>query len=154
PARPRRLRRGCGGDGGAPGLSGKRPGGGNTRTRASLAKGGDPPDREQPMRSSSRAFAAGLVSLASSLISLPVLALGLGSITLHSALNETLDASIEVLDLDGLDASQLDVGLASPGEFSRADLDFPDFLRDIEITLEVLSPERGVLRLRSRALVV
>lgn len=47
-------------------------------------------------------------------------ALGLGEITLHSALNQPLRADIALVDAAGLEEGDLSVNLATADEFSRA----------------------------------
>ena len=61
-------------------------------------------------------------------------ALGLGEISLHSALNQPLNADIELVDAQGLDRSDLAVGLASADEYSRAGIDRVFFLNDLRFT--------------------
>lgn len=48
------------------------------------------------------------------------LALGLGDITVHSALNQPLKADIALLDVGGLTQNDLSVSLATADEFGRA----------------------------------
>src|SRR5471030_235139 len=50
-------------------------------------------------------------------------ALGLGDITLHSALEQPFNADIELVDTAGLGAEDIHVGLASAEAFSRAGVD-------------------------------
>ena len=47
-------------------------------------------------------------------------ALGLGEITLHSALNQPFEAEIELLEVGDLGAQDLRVGLAPAEVFSRS----------------------------------
>jgi FimV-like protein len=58
-------------------------------------------------------------------------ALGLGSIDLHSSLNQPLNADIELVDAEGLDRNDLAVGLASADEYARAGIDRVFFLNDL-----------------------
>ncbi len=46
-------------------------------------------------------------------------ALGLGGITLHSALNQPLEADIELLQMGDLDSGDIRVRLASEADFAR-----------------------------------
>lgn len=64
--------------------------------------------------------AAGLLLAA---VSSHALAQGLGEITLESALNEPLRAHIDLLDTDNLDATQIQVTLASQEDFTARGLD-------------------------------
>mgnify|MGYP006345407527 FL=1 len=61
-------------------------------------------------------------------------AVGLGEITISSALNQPLEAEIELLDTAGLTESEMRIALASPDEFMRAGVDRPRFLDDLRFT--------------------
>src|SRR3990167_9397223 len=61
-------------------------------------------------------------------------ALGLGEITLHSALNQPLEAEIELLEVADLSSSDLLVRLASVDAFSRSGVDRLFFLNDLRFT--------------------
>ncbi|WP_308446823.1 FimV/HubP family polar landmark protein [Pseudomonas sp. sp1636] len=61
-------------------------------------------------------------------------ALGLGEITLHSALNQPLEAEIELLEAADLASSDLLVRLASADAFSRSGVDRLFFLNDLRFT--------------------
>ncbi|WP_348529759.1 FimV/HubP family polar landmark protein [Pseudomonas sp. BN417] len=61
-------------------------------------------------------------------------ALGLGEISLHSALNQPLDAQIELLEVGDLDNSEVKVSLASADAFERADVDRFIFLNDLRFS--------------------
>lgn len=61
-------------------------------------------------------------------------ALGLGEITLHSALNQPLEAEIELLQVADLTSSDLLVRLASAEAFSRSGVDRLFFLNDLRFT--------------------
>jgi len=61
-------------------------------------------------------------------------ALGLGEITLHSALNQPLEAEIELLQVADLSSSDLLVRLASADVFSRSGVDRLFFLNDLRFT--------------------
>ncbi|WP_296217675.1 FimV/HubP family polar landmark protein [Pseudomonas sp. UBA2684] len=61
-------------------------------------------------------------------------ALGLGEITLHSALNQPLDAEIKLLEVGDLSASDLLVRLASAEVYSRSGVDRLYFLNDLRFT--------------------
>lgn len=75
-------------------------------------------------------------------------ALGLGEITLHSALNQPLDAEIELLETGGLDADDVIAKLASPEAFARADMERPFFLNDLRFT-PIIRGNRGVIHVVS-----
>ncbi|WP_324734095.1 FimV/HubP family polar landmark protein [Pseudomonas paeninsulae] len=61
-------------------------------------------------------------------------ALGLGEITLHSALNQPLEAEIELLEVADLASSDLLVRLASADVFNRSGVDRLFFLNDLRFT--------------------
>ncbi|MEZ5561359.1 MAG: FimV/HubP family polar landmark protein [Gammaproteobacteria bacterium] len=76
------------------------------------------------------------VWLLAGLIPLSVGALGLGEISLKSALNQVLVAEIPVTADSSDDLSQLDVRLASAETFQRFGLDRPQFLSTLNFTVE------------------
>jgi len=76
-------------------------------------------------------------------------ALGLGEITLHSALDQPLNADIELLDTGGLSAEDIAVGLASPEAFARAGIERIFFFNDLRFT-PVINGNRGVIHVVSR----
>lgn len=75
-------------------------------------------------------------------------ALGLGEISLHSALNQPLDAEIELLDIGDLDASDIHVGLASADDFQRSGVERFVFLNDLRFS-PVLRGANSVIRVAS-----
>ncbi|WP_122664970.1 FimV/HubP family polar landmark protein [Pseudomonas viridiflava] len=75
-------------------------------------------------------------------------ALGMGDITLHSALNQPLDAEIELVETAGLSAEDIVARLASPEEFARAGVDRVFFFNDLRFT-PVIRGNRGVIRVVS-----
>ena len=79
-------------------------------------------------------------------------ALGLGEITLHSALNQPLRADIALVDAAGLEENQLSVSLATADEFSRAGVDRAFFLNNLKFT-PVLRGNRSVIQVTSSKLV-
>jgi pilus assembly protein FimV len=76
-------------------------------------------------------------------------AVGLGNITLQSALYQPLNARIELVDIGGLEASDFHIGLASNDEFARAGLDRTHFLSDISFTPVIESGRRSYIRVTS-----
>jgi len=64
-----------------------------------------------------------------------VQALGLGDITLHSYLNQPLNAEIPVISDNATDLQSLKVGLASPQDFQRLGVDYGDSLRQLRFAL-------------------
>ncbi|MFJ4144775.1 FimV/HubP family polar landmark protein [Pseudomonas sp. NPDC089734] len=75
-------------------------------------------------------------------------ALGLGDITLHSALNQPLDAEIELLETGGLDADDIIAKLASPEAFAKAGMERAFFLNDLRFT-PIIRGNRGVIHVVS-----
>ncbi|MDA7088366.1 LysM peptidoglycan-binding domain-containing protein [Pseudomonas sp. SA3-5] len=89
------------------------------------------------------------IAAASALSSGMAHALGLGEVTLQSALNQPLVAEIELLEVRDLASSELLPNLASPEEFTRAGVDRQYFLTDLKFT-PVLKPNgKSYLRVTS-----
>lgn len=94
-----------------------------------------------------RQLMLGLAS-GSALYSGMVPALGLGEITLHSALNQPFEAEIELLEVADLGAQDIRVGLASAEVFNRSGVDRLYFLNDLRFT-PLLRGSRSVIRVVS-----
>lgn len=77
------------------------------------------------------------------------MALGLGDITVHSALNQPLKADIALVDAAGLSASDLSASLATADEFGRAGVERVFFLNDLRFT-PILHGNRQMIRVTSR----
>jgi FimV-like protein len=77
------------------------------------------------------------------------MALGLGDITVHSALNQPLKADIALVDAGGFSASDLSVSLATADEFGRAGVERVFFLNDLRFT-PILHGNRQMIRVTSR----
>jgi pilus assembly protein FimV len=75
-------------------------------------------------------------------------ALGLGEITLHSALSQPLDAEIELFDVGDLTYSDMRVRLAPAEVFSRSGVDRLYFFNDLRFT-PLLRGGRSVIRVVS-----
>ena len=76
-------------------------------------------------------------------------ALGLGEITLHSALNQPLNAEIQLLAVgDGMTASDIKVALAPADAFNRAGVDRVYFLNDLRFS-PLLRGGKSVVRVVS-----
>lgn len=75
-------------------------------------------------------------------------ALGLGEITLHSALNQPLRAEIALVDAAGLSEGDLSASLASPDDFSRSGVERVFFLNNLRFT-PVLRGGRSFIRVTS-----
>ncbi|WP_335943649.1 FimV/HubP family polar landmark protein [Pseudomonas sp. G166] len=75
-------------------------------------------------------------------------ALGLGEITLHSALNQPLRADIALVDVAGVTEGDLSASLATPDDFRRAGVERVFFLNSLRFT-PVLRGERSFIRVTS-----
>lgn len=75
-------------------------------------------------------------------------ALGLGEITLYSALNQPLRADIALVDVAGLGEGDLSANLASPDDFRRAGVERVFFLNNLRFT-PVLRGQRSFIRVTS-----
>ena len=89
------------------------------------------------------------IAAASSLSSGMAHALGLGEVTLQSALNQPLIAEIELLEVRDLASGEVLPSLASPEAFNKAGVDRQFFLTDLKFT-SVLKPNgKSVIRVTS-----
>ncbi|AYC33531.1 peptigoglycan-binding protein LysM [Pseudomonas cavernae] len=89
------------------------------------------------------------IAAASALTSGMAHALGLGEVTLKSALNQPLVAEIDLLEVRDLASNEVIPTLASPEEFNKAGVDRQYFLTDLKFT-PVLKPNgRSVIRVTS-----
>ncbi|WP_019341648.1 FimV/HubP family polar landmark protein [Stutzerimonas stutzeri] len=77
-----------------------------------------------------------------------VSALGMGNITLNSALNQPLSAEIELLDAGDLSADEIRVVLASSTDFARVGVERLAFLQDLRFT-PVIDGNRSRIRVAS-----
>jgi pilus assembly protein FimV len=91
-----------------------------------------------------------LLTLASSsaLYSGLVPALGLGAISLHSALNEPLEADIQLLEVGDLSADEVRVRLASEADFLRSGVERIFFLNDLRFT-PLFKGSQSIIRVTS-----
>ncbi|NQD91176.1 FimV family protein [Pseudomonas sp. CrR25] len=89
------------------------------------------------------------IAAASALSSGMAHALGLGEVTLQSALNQPLVAEIELLEVRDLASNEVLPSLAAPEEFTKAGVDRQYFLTDLKFT-PVLKPNgKSVIRVTS-----
>lgn len=79
-------------------------------------------------------------------------ALGLGDITVHSALDQPFRAEIALEDAAGLEEGDLSVSLATADEFNRAGVERIFFLNDLKFT-PILRGNRQVIRVSSNKVV-
>lgn len=68
------------------------------------------------------------------LVSAHANALGLGDITLHSGLNQPLDAEIALLQTGDMTSDELVAKLASPADYENAGVDRFVFLQNLRFT--------------------
>ncbi|UXJ51158.1 FimV/HubP family polar landmark protein [Pseudomonas citronellolis] len=76
-------------------------------------------------------------------------ALGLGDIHLHSALNQPLNADIDVTDVRDLTAGEIIPKLASPEDFSKSGVDRNFFLTGLKFTAVVQPNGKSVIHVTS-----
>ena len=87
--------------------------------------------------------------LLAGLLPLSAWALGLGEITLRSALNQPFQAEIPITADSAEELSRLEVALAPRETFQRFGLDRPAFLGDIRFSVEPAGAGDGVIRVTS-----
>lgn len=91
-----------------------------------------------------------VVAALSALQSGVVSALGLGELSLDSAINQPLAAEIKLLDTGELDASQIRISLGSKEDFERAGVSREFFLTNIRFDVKLDSSGEGKVTLTSR----
>ena len=94
------------------------------------------------------------IAAATSLTSGMAHALGLGDISLQSALNQPLNANIELLEVRDLDKSEIIPRLASAEDFSKAGVDRGYFLTNLKFTTVMLPNGKSSVRVSSSKPVV
>ncbi|MCK9468006.1 MAG: hypothetical protein M0Q49_01205 [Porticoccaceae bacterium] len=77
-------------------------------------------------------------------------AVGLGEVQLHSALNEPLDAKIRLHNLGDLTENEILAGLASAREFSRAGLEREAILSELSFNVDLSNTATPLLRVTSK----
>ena len=95
-----------------------------------------------------RVYAKGLLVAGAFGYSTLSMALGLGEITIHSALNQPLKADIALIDVGTLTQNDLSVSLATAEEFGRAGVERVFFLNDLKFT-PILHGNRQMIRVTS-----
>ncbi|WP_019529874.1 FimV/HubP family polar landmark protein [Dasania marina] len=81
-------------------------------------------------------------------------ALGLGELSLSSALNQPLEAEIRLLDTGELDATQVLVKLGAREDFDRAGVSRDFFLSNLKFKVEVNENGHGVIKINTRENVI
>jgi pilus assembly protein FimV len=92
---------------------------------------------------------AAAIALFGSVASLPVHALGLGRVTVQSALGEPLRAEIEVVEISAEEAATLRTSVASADAFRAAGLEYTAAVTNVQISLQRRADGRSFLRLSS-----
>ena len=92
---------------------------------------------------------ASAIALLGSLSYNPALALGLGKITVQSALGEALRAEVEVPEINADEAASLRVGVASPAAFKAAGLEYSPTVNGVLVSLQKRADGRSYLSLSS-----
>lgn len=94
------------------------------------------------------------VALLGSLANFQAYALGLGRITVQSALGEPLRAEIDIADINAGEASSLKASVASADVFRAAGMEYSSSLSDLQISLQKRADGRFYLRLSSTRAVI
>ncbi len=96
-----------------------------------------------------RVALASAVALLGSVTSIPAQALGLGRITVQSALGEALRAEIDVPEISADEANSLRVGVAGADAFKAAGLEYSAAVVGVQVSLQKRADGRSYLRLSS-----
>jgi pilus assembly protein FimV len=81
-------------------------------------------------------------------------AMGLGNLSVKSALNQPLSAEIKLLDTGDLDPSQIKIQLAAPEDFQRAGVDRDYFLTNLHFSVDMDGHGGGTIKVTTREPVV
>ena len=79
-----------------------------------------------------------------------VTALGLGELTLHSALDEPFKAEIELVNVGDADENQIFVGLASKEDFDRAGVAWEFHLVDLKFKADLSDADHPIIKVSSK----
>ena len=121
-------------------------------TKTKLQDADQPQEASQPMiyRTNLRmGVFAGAVALLCSVASSPAFALGLGRITVQSALGEMLKAEIDVPEITPEEAATLRLGIAVPSAFKAAGMEYSPMLAGFQVTLQKRANGRSYIALSS-----
>ena len=89
------------------------------------------------------------IAAATSLSSGMAQALGLGEISLQSALNQPLNADIQLMETRDLDKTEIIPRLASAEDFSKAGVERSYFLSDLKFTPVILPNGKSMIHVTS-----
>ena len=92
---------------------------------------------------------ASAIALLGSLSHSPSLALGLGRVTVQSALGEALKAEVDVPEINAEEAASLRVSVASPAAFKAAGLEYSPAVTGVQVNLRKRADGRSYLTLTS-----
>ena len=92
---------------------------------------------------------AAAIALSGSLASLQVHALGLGRVSVQSALGEPLRAEVEIVEINADEAATLRTSVASSDAFKAAGLEYSTAVANVQISLQRRPDGRSYLRLSS-----
>jgi pilus assembly protein FimV len=81
-------------------------------------------------------------------------ALGMGDLTLNSALNQPLDAEIRLLNTEDLDRSQVLIKMASPDDFDNAGVSLDYSLSNVKFNVQLDGNGGGVIRVTTRDAII
>ena len=81
-------------------------------------------------------------------------AMGLGNLSVKSALNQPLSAEIKLLDTGDLDPSQIKINLANTEDFQRAGVDRDYFLTNLKFAVNIDGSGGGTIKITTREPVV
>lgn len=85
------------------------------------------------------------------LFSLPVNALGLGGMTVHSDLSQPMNAEIEIVGASSNDLPKLKIGIASPTIFKQNGVPYMHSLQLLNFTVEDKGNGHPVIKVSSKA---
>lgn len=91
------------------------------------------------------------VALLSLSPSFAAMAIGLGDLTVHSALNQPFDAEIALFDLGGTPLSMIRANLAPASEFERLGIEMSNMVSTLRFSVERNKTGQAVIRIRSDA---
>ncbi len=93
------------------------------------------------------------IILAGAMNAAHVSALGLGELTMHSALNQPMEAEIKLLNVGDLADNQILVGLASRQDFEKSGVERNFFITNLKFEVQVDGRGNGVIKIKTHRLV-